>query len=410
MNKVEEKSALIAQKVKELPPLPIVVQKLLGVVGDEQSSANDVSSVLRGDQALAGKVLRLVNSSFYGLPGKVSTISRAVVILGNSAIRNLALGLAVCNSLKQLKGPIDWEAFWRHTLSCAIGAQVLAPKVGYDEPEEAFIGGLLHDIGHLVCYVALPDVYSNVITKCRGDLLESERRIFGVTHPEVGRNLMEHWQLPNPLCQMVRFHHNHKMAGAEGQKLLATVALGDVLACVGGNAFIEHHEIDRFRDLCKSLHLRMTDCGDLFETINTKLQDVKEFFEITDQASVLQGGKSEFDGSITINVISVEDERRNWLNSVIRNFGFNTVDLPALVDYQSGTAQVTLLDLQSLKVPMTKLQNFVQSAVEPTGIILNSEAMDVKLPRILAKLPRIPFGISKQHIIDLAQEGGRTDG
>ena len=136
--------------------MPLVVRKLLSVMDDDRSSADDISAVLASDQALAAKVLKLVNSSFYGMSGQVSTISRAVVILGVSAVRNLALGLSIAGIMGKGRQSSLWSRFWDHSLAAATAAEHLARETGYPDPEEAFVAGLLHDVGHLVFMLAAP--------------------------------------------------------------------------------------------------------------------------------------------------------------------------------------------------------------------------------------------------------------
>ena len=135
----KDRSDEIIAKINDLPPLPLVIQKLLKVMKDEKSSADDVTRVLSADQALAGKVLKLVNSPFYGMQGTITTISRAIVILGFSAVRNLALGLGTIQKLKKTGTSVDMDSFWNHSIATAAAAKVVAPLVKYPDPEEAFI-------------------------------------------------------------------------------------------------------------------------------------------------------------------------------------------------------------------------------------------------------------------------------
>ena len=137
---------IVLGRVRELPPLPLVVQELLAVMRRPESSAEDITRVLSADQALAGKILRLVNSSFYGMPGHVGTISQAVVILGHAALRNLAMSLAVVDSIGRDLPAERRQVFWQHALATAAGAEVVARHAGLPEPEEAFVAGLLHGL------------------------------------------------------------------------------------------------------------------------------------------------------------------------------------------------------------------------------------------------------------------------
>ena len=111
--------AAVLDSIKELPPFPLVVHELMRIMRDTECSNDQINRVLSADQALASKILRLVNSSFYGLPGRVSTIPRAVVILGHAAVRNFAAGLAVVERLGTRLPPAQRQSFWQHALATA---------------------------------------------------------------------------------------------------------------------------------------------------------------------------------------------------------------------------------------------------------------------------------------------------
>ena len=145
--------------------MPAVTRQLLTVMRDEDSSAADVAKVLSSDQALAGKVLKLANSSFYGVPNEVTTMSRAVVIMGFTGVRNMAMGLGTTAALRGLGEDLDMQSFWSHAIANAAACQVLAPHMpSRMDPEEAFLAGLMHDIGAYVLAAAgcfrLPESFS----------------------------------------------------------------------------------------------------------------------------------------------------------------------------------------------------------------------------------------------------------
>ncbi|HPF69421.1 MAG TPA: HDOD domain-containing protein [Candidatus Krumholzibacteria bacterium] len=228
---------LIRRTVRDLPPLPRVVQKLVRVVADDRVSAADVSRILGSDQALAGKILKLVNSPFYGQSGEIATVTRAVVVLGFSAVRNLALGLSAAGLLRKV-GPEYQLRFWRHSLATAAAAEVLSCLGGMPEnPEEAFVAGLLHDVGHAVMAMIAPREFAAAFAPGGPDLLERERAGFGLTHAKAGQLLLKRWKLPDELCDAVRFHHNPQAAPDEHAALGAVVALADMMANVIDTAY-----------------------------------------------------------------------------------------------------------------------------------------------------------------------------
>lgn len=225
---------LVLSRVRELPPLPLVVRELMNVMRKPQSSADDITRVLSADQALAGKILRLVNSSFYGMPGRVSTISQAVVILGHAALRNLATSLSIVDAFGSELPAERRQIFWQHALATASGAEVLARELGLPEPEEAFVAGLLHDIGHLILAVALPREYEAATAAGIIGDPERERAMIGMDHCRAGRLILQHWKLPNPLIECVRLHHGEGACLNATSPLLTVVALADRLARLHG--------------------------------------------------------------------------------------------------------------------------------------------------------------------------------
>jgi putative nucleotidyltransferase with HDIG domain len=226
---------LVLNRVREIPPLPLVVRELMSVMRKPESSADDITRVLSADQALAGKILRLVNSSFYGMPGHVSTISQAVVILGHAALRSLATTLSVVDSFGSELPAERRQVFWQHALATAAGAEVLARELGLPEPEEAFVAGLLHDIGHLILAIALPEeCEAATAAGIIGDP-EQERTIIGMDHCRAGRLVLQHWKLPNSLIECVRLHHGEGACLNATSPMLTVVALADRLSRLQGD-------------------------------------------------------------------------------------------------------------------------------------------------------------------------------
>jgi len=230
--------ARIMTVMRNLPPLPEVTRQLMSVLNNENASASDVGKVLSSDQALAGKVLKLVNSSFYGVPREVTTISRAVVILGFTGIRNLALGFGSVEAMQKMNNGVDMNAFWQHALANGAACQALVPFLKQRmDPEEAFIAGLMHDVGAYVLATAVPDIYRPILEGRASNRLEREAVEIGLTHAQVGQGLLQFWQLPEPFCDAARFHHDVQKA-TDGQRPLTNlVGLADVMAGIHGGSY-----------------------------------------------------------------------------------------------------------------------------------------------------------------------------
>jgi putative nucleotidyltransferase with HDIG domain len=194
---------------RELSSLPQTLSEVLRVARDENSSAQQLADVLKKDPALTAKTLRLVNSPFYGARREISTMTQAVMTVGVRGITALALSSSVYDLTGKVKTTIDRLRFWRHSLQVAIAARSIAEELKYFCPEEAFISGLLHDIGIVILEKSFPERYAIIWKRaCEGEILhELEDDLWGTDHAKVGQFLLEQWHLPAVVCEAVGRHH-----------------------------------------------------------------------------------------------------------------------------------------------------------------------------------------------------------
>mgnify|MGYP001000001440 FL=1 len=215
------------EQVGELPTLPHVVQKLASMIGRPNISAEEIGALIEKDQVLSAKVLRLANSPFYGFPSRIASVAHAVVVLGLSVVK----GLTLCATAFDMMKNAGMNDLWRHSLGVAMTAHILGAKAGMKNPEEVFVGGLLHDIGKVVLYVKWPDVGQQITaaTKDRSrSLMDTERELFDVTHADVGGWLATAWHLPTSLREPI-LHHHMPSAAQEATLQTAIVHVADVL-------------------------------------------------------------------------------------------------------------------------------------------------------------------------------------
>jgi putative nucleotidyltransferase with HDIG domain len=208
----------------------MLVAELLASLDREDMQLDDLARRIGQDQAIAAKVLRLANSSFFGLQGKVASLVQAAVVLGVRNLRSLAIGAGVVAPFAGLKtAGFDLGQFWRHSVGVGACARTLAARAD-ENGEFAFTAGLLHDIGRLVLIAGFPGEYAEVLRqRATNDafLIDAERSALGIDHAEVGAALATRWKFPSPITAAVADHHAIR---GDSTKLACLVHCADVMA------------------------------------------------------------------------------------------------------------------------------------------------------------------------------------
>jgi putative nucleotidyltransferase with HDIG domain len=198
----------LVAEITQLPVQPGAAMRLLWMLEDPRTSAADLGRLIESDPALSTQVIRLANTAFYGLSGKVSSAWRAVTVLGLATVRALATTAAF--DLFSEKGRSVPDDFWPHSVTTAAAASSLARRVGV-QANDAFSAGLLHDIGAALVFRRAPRRYDAVLERLANDpeltLVEAERQEFGLTHAEVGAAALQVMKFPPELCEAIGLHH-----------------------------------------------------------------------------------------------------------------------------------------------------------------------------------------------------------
>jgi putative nucleotidyltransferase with HDIG domain len=229
----ETKLEDLVGSIDALPTLPSVVARVNDLVEDPSASAGDINEVIAHDMALSSKILKLVNSAFYGFPRRISSITHAVVILGFQTVRNIALSAFVLDAFDSTDLPFGYRDFWIHSVGAGVAANVVGTRQGLPVGDDAFMCGLLHDIGKLVLHQYMREDFRKVMDMVQQEdltIIDAEGKVLQADHAEVGALLMEHWQLPEKMVAVLRYHHHPDQAPEPCQKLVATVHLADILA------------------------------------------------------------------------------------------------------------------------------------------------------------------------------------
>jgi putative nucleotidyltransferase with HDIG domain len=233
-----EKLQQLVQAVRDLPALPEVVVRVMRLAEDPRTDAQSIARVIATDQAMAARVLKLANSAFYGLPRRVSTLSEAVVILGFRTIKNLAIAASTFELLnREVAGYwLQRGELWRHSLACAIGAQLIARRVRLPVSEEAFVAGLLHDIGKVAINLFVREQFDQIMERALQDripFVEAEQAVLGFNHAMAGGLIAEKWNLPPLLVSVIKYHHQPSSA-PEKEPMISVVHLADLLSITMG--------------------------------------------------------------------------------------------------------------------------------------------------------------------------------
>ena len=228
----------ILMNVGDLPALPQITNRIIELTADPESTNQEICDLINRDQVLVAKVLKLVNSAYYGLPRKVASVSEAVALLGMQTLRTLVVGASVYKTLAGMKKKSvgNYEEIWRHALACAVSSRLVATELVISQKDHAFTAGLLHDIGRVILATLCTDRYQKVyeLAEVRGcPLIEAEQEILETSHAEVGTIIAHKWNLPLTLIDPIGYHHE-PFANCDNQELVQMVYLGNIAARLAG--------------------------------------------------------------------------------------------------------------------------------------------------------------------------------
>ena len=263
------------RQTKNLPTLPGIVAKLTKMADDPDTTTEQMGKVISQDYILAAKLLKLVNSAFYGFPQRISSISSAIILLGFNVVKSLIISASIFEVMEDQ----DVE-LWQHSLGCAVVCNVIANRIGVKDPEEVSTAGLIHDIGKVAIKMELPNEYemiNRLVRERRMTMRQAEIEVLGLDHAEAGGWLAKGWNLPKKLIEPVSCHHDPRKAPSE-QLVSSIIHFSDIVIRGMGYGHAGDNKVPMLsKRAWELLNFSATDIDEILDQVEEKLWDVKGF-------------------------------------------------------------------------------------------------------------------------------------
>ncbi|MBM4333744.1 MAG: HDOD domain-containing protein [Deltaproteobacteria bacterium] len=269
-------------QIHEISTLPIILSKVNRMLQDYETSIRKLSEVIESDQAITSKILKLVNSAFYGFRSKISNIPHALVILGFNSIRNAVISVSVFDtfSAKTMKES-EAKDFWKHSVGVAVISKYLAGKTRLAIPEDSFVAGLLHDIGKSVMAQHFPEPFGQILASMREKgqtFYQAEKNQLPLNHPQIGGYISKRWQFPPTLIEAIEYHHAIN-SGATDLHLPIIVHIADRIANQQLTAGEVESELEGIApEILKNLCLQMEKLEEWFPPLSAEIESACRFF------------------------------------------------------------------------------------------------------------------------------------
>lgn len=268
-------------RVTEISSLPEITTRIVEVVEDPKSTAQDMHDIVRNDPALASKILKVVNSAFYGLPSQIASLDRAIVMLGMSAVKNIALAASLSRMFRpgSISDRFAARDLWSHCIAVGVCSRLLA-EISRGQVEEAFVAGLVHDLGLLIEYQVFPEKLAEVIDRVERtgeSFCAVERELIGADHQLFGLTVATKWKFPPALRYAAAYHHNPENLRPEFRKFVQTVQLADTLCCQNQFGFYLTAQKQEVTDV------QLAEIGTTPERVQELLEKLPEFIAETEQ-------------------------------------------------------------------------------------------------------------------------------
>jgi putative nucleotidyltransferase with HDIG domain len=268
--------------IRDVPTMPAILIRLNRMLQDEDVSIDKIGQLIETDQAISSKILKLVNSAFFGFRSCVSSISHALMILGFNTVRNAAISVSLVDAIqiRRSRG-FDVTEFWRHSIAVAVAAKYLAKQTRLKDPDNAFAAGLLHDVGKLVMLQFLPELFDCVWESiCREGIPfhEAEQKHLPIDHAVIGAHIGRTWQFPPALVEAIAYHHKPPEI-VEDIELVVTIHLADLAANhFHSGAPLQPDTVDRFPGQAIFVKEQIAGASHWFRELEDEIEAASSFF------------------------------------------------------------------------------------------------------------------------------------
>jgi HD-like signal output (HDOD) protein len=248
----------LLENVEELPTLPHVVARISRMTVNPRTNAADIGKLISNDPALSSKILKLVNSSYYGFPRRISSVTKAIVLLGFAKVKNMAISAAVVDVFRnadEVDG-FDFFQYWKHAVANAIAAEVIGKRLLPSRADDCFVGGLLAETGKVLLACVIGNKYSPALARARSagmSMQEAETELLGTDYARAGAMLAENWNFPEALVEVIRYAHEPYKARGERAVCEVVNIANSMVSALGqlgaGEPFVPFADPDAWRNL-----------------------------------------------------------------------------------------------------------------------------------------------------------------
>jgi len=270
-------------RIPDLPTLPSIVTKVNNLLQDPDTSIKKLGDTIETDQAMVAKILRLVNSTFYGFISKIRNIPHAIIILGFNNVRNALVSVSIIKvfSEKNVFEGFEIKNFWRHSVAVAVTSKYLSEQSRLDSPDDCFVAGLLHDIGKLVLSLYFTEHFVLVWKSLKEDkqsFYEAEKKFLPVDHAQIGGHLAKKWQFPVSLIDSITYHHAIRKSVSNLNQLLIVHTANTIVNNYKGDLEMRPDFSMLDPEAKRIMSVQLETVSDWFPDVAAEIEEACEFF------------------------------------------------------------------------------------------------------------------------------------